>query len=115
MLRTTENPFLCDPLKFLCALCVETKPSLFVCGSAALRLGVSIRGGVRYCFGVGAGGRFDLAEAPILVDVFFRAVEIALEHLGLNAKRDNIAHRTAAMAIGVSTVQSAKQTRGLFP
>jgi glutamate dehydrogenase (NAD(P)+) len=29
--------------------------------------------------------------------------------------RDKIPHRTAAMAIGVEKVRSAKNTRGLFP
>ncbi|EAQ34386.1 Glu/Leu/Phe/Val dehydrogenase [Nitrobacter sp. Nb-311A] len=31
------------------------------------------------------------------------------------AKRDNIPHRTAAMALGVEKVRAAKATRGLFP
>ena len=31
------------------------------------------------------------------------------------AERDKVAHRTAAMAIGVEKVRSAKNTRGLFP
>ena len=30
-------------------------------------------------------------------------------------ERDNVPHRTAAMAIGVEKVQKAKKTRGLFP
>jgi glutamate dehydrogenase (NAD(P)+) len=30
-------------------------------------------------------------------------------------ERDNVPHRTAAMAIGVEKVQNAKKTRGLFP
>jgi glutamate dehydrogenase (NAD(P)+) len=30
-------------------------------------------------------------------------------------ERDNVPHRTAAMAIGVEKVRSAKNTRGLFP
>ena len=29
--------------------------------------------------------------------------------------RDKVAHRTAAMAIGVAKVRDAKDTRGLFP
>jgi glutamate dehydrogenase (NAD(P)+) len=31
------------------------------------------------------------------------------------ADRDNVPHRTAAMAIGVQKVREAKDTRGLFP
>jgi glutamate dehydrogenase (NAD(P)+) len=31
------------------------------------------------------------------------------------AKRDNIPHRTAAVAIGVAKVRAAKATQGLFP
>ena len=31
------------------------------------------------------------------------------------AERDQVSHRTAAMAIGVEKVRNAKNTRGLFP
>jgi glutamate dehydrogenase (NAD(P)+) len=45
----------------------------------------------------------------------YHILERAFEQMLLRARADNIAHRTAAMAIGVEKVRSAKNTRGLFP
>src|SRR4030088_2536466 len=39
----------------------------------------------------------------------------AFDQMVLRARRDKVAHRTAAMSIGVEKVQAAKITRGLFP
>ncbi|KIZ46995.1 MULTISPECIES: Glu/Leu/Phe/Val dehydrogenase [Rhodopseudomonas] len=45
----------------------------------------------------------------------YQILDRAFEHMIARAKADNIPHRTAAMAIGVEKVRSAKNTRGLFP
>ena len=45
----------------------------------------------------------------------YQILDRAFEQMLARAKRDNISHRTAAMAIGVEKVRAAKKTRGLFP
>lgn len=45
----------------------------------------------------------------------YKLLDRAFETMVARARRDNIPHRTAAMAIGVEKVRSAKNTRGLFP
>ena len=45
----------------------------------------------------------------------YQILERAFDQMLLRARADNIAHRTAAMAIGVEKVRAAKNTRGLFP
>jgi len=45
----------------------------------------------------------------------YHILDRACEQMLARAKADNIAHRTAAMAIGVEKVRAAKNTRGLFP
>ncbi|KWV58338.1 glutamate dehydrogenase [Bradyrhizobium macuxiense] len=54
-------------------------------------------------------------EEGEVFDRLYRVLERSFQQTIARAKRDRIPHRTAAMAIGVSVVQSAKQTRGLFP
>jgi glutamate dehydrogenase (NAD(P)+) len=44
-----------------------------------------------------------------------RALERSFQQVLKRSNRDGISHRSAALAIGVETVQRAKQTRGLFP
>ena len=44
-----------------------------------------------------------------------RALDRSWGHVIDRARRDGIANRTAAMAIGVDRVRKAKQERGLFP
>jgi glutamate dehydrogenase (NAD(P)+) len=45
----------------------------------------------------------------------YHILDRAFDQIVMRAKADNIAHRTAAMAIGVEKVRAAKTTRGLFP
>jgi len=45
----------------------------------------------------------------------YQILDRAFEHMLTRVRADNIAHRTAAMAIGVEKVRAAKNTRGLFP
>lgn len=45
----------------------------------------------------------------------YQILDRAFAQMVDRAKRDNIPHRTAAMALGVEKVRSAKATRGLFP
>jgi glutamate dehydrogenase (NAD(P)+) len=45
----------------------------------------------------------------------YQILDRAFEQMLVRAKADKIAHRTAAMAIGVEKVRAAKNTRGLFP
>jgi glutamate dehydrogenase (NAD(P)+) len=52
---------------------------------------------------------------PEVRDRLNRVLERAFQAVMARAERDNVAHRTAAMAIGVERVQKAKLTRGLFP
>lgn len=54
-------------------------------------------------------------EEAEVFDRLYRILERSFQQVIARAKRDRISHRMAAMAIGVSVVQSAKQTRGLFP
>lgn len=54
-------------------------------------------------------------EEAEVFDRLYRILERSFQHTIARARRDRISHRMAAMAIGVSTVQSAKRTRGLFP
>jgi glutamate dehydrogenase (NAD(P)+) len=54
-------------------------------------------------------------EEAEVFDRLYRILDRSFQRMLERARRDNIANRTAAMAIGVSTVESAKQTRGLFP
>ena len=54
-------------------------------------------------------------EESEVFDRLYRILDRSFQRMLERAKRDNISHRVAAMAIGVSTVASAKKTRGLFP
>jgi glutamate dehydrogenase (NAD(P)+) len=45
----------------------------------------------------------------------YQVLDRAFGQMVSRAKRDNIPHRTAAMALGVEKVRAAKTTRGLFP
>jgi glutamate dehydrogenase (NAD(P)+) len=45
----------------------------------------------------------------------YQILDRAFDQMIARAKRDNVSHRTAAMAIGVEKVRAAKQVRGLFP
>jgi len=48
-------------------------------------------------------------------DRLYRVLQRAFVAVLERAARDGVAHRTAAMAIGVAKVRDAKDTRGLFP
>ena len=50
-----------------------------------------------------------------VTDKLFRILEHSFTHVIKRAKDHKIAHRTAAMAIGVERVMKAKHSRGLFP
>lgn len=54
-------------------------------------------------------------EEAEVFDRLYRILERSFQQVIARARQDRISHRMAAMAIGVSVVQSAKQTRGLFP
>jgi glutamate dehydrogenase (NAD(P)+) len=45
----------------------------------------------------------------------YHILDRAFDQMLARAKADKVAHRTAAMAIGVEKVRAAKNTRGLFP
>ena len=45
----------------------------------------------------------------------YHVLDRAFAQVMKRVERDNVSHRTAAMAIGVEKVRSAKNTRGLFP
>ena len=45
----------------------------------------------------------------------YQLLDRAFDQVVTRAKRDNVSHRTAAMAIGVEKVRAAKAVRGLFP
>lgn len=45
----------------------------------------------------------------------YHVLDRAFAQVMQRAERDNVSHRTAAMAIGVEKVRNAKNTRGLFP
>jgi glutamate dehydrogenase (NAD(P)+) len=45
----------------------------------------------------------------------YQILDRAFDHMVSRAKKDNIPHRTAAMALGIEKVRAAKTTRGLFP
>src|SRR5947209_5352243 len=49
-----------------------------------------------------------------VTDKLFRIMEHSFSQVIRRAKHDKVAHRTAAMAIGVERVMRAKHTRGLF-
>ncbi len=48
-------------------------------------------------------------------DRLYRVLQRAFTQVLALVERDGISHRTAAMAIGVTKVRDAKETRGLFP
>jgi len=50
-----------------------------------------------------------------VMDRLERALDRSWSQVVERARRDGIANRTAAMAIGVERVRKAKQERGLFP
>ncbi len=50
-----------------------------------------------------------------VTDKLFRILEHSFVQVIKRARRDDIPHRTAAMAIGVERVMKAKHARGLFP
>ena len=45
----------------------------------------------------------------------YEILDRAFDQMIARSKRDNVSHRTAAMALGVEKVRIAKRTRGLFP
>jgi glutamate dehydrogenase (NAD(P)+) len=45
----------------------------------------------------------------------YQILDRAFDQMVRRAKKDNIPHRTAAMALGIEKVRAAKTTRGLFP
>ncbi|MEO8322043.1 MAG: glutamate dehydrogenase, partial [Bradyrhizobium sp.] len=45
----------------------------------------------------------------------YHILDRAYDQMMARAKLDKVSNRTAAMAIGVEKVRSAKNTRGLFP
>ena len=45
----------------------------------------------------------------------YQILDRSFDQMIARAKRDNVSHRTAAMAIGGEKVRAAKQVRGLFP
>jgi len=45
----------------------------------------------------------------------YHVLDRAFTQVLSRAERDKVPHRTAAIAIGVEKVRSAKNTRGLFP
>ena len=53
-------------------------------------------------------------EAEVMSKLY-HVLDKAFMQVLARAERDKVAHRTAAMAIGVEKVRSAKATRGLFP
>jgi glutamate dehydrogenase (NAD(P)+) len=53
-------------------------------------------------------------EAEVMSKLY-HVLDRAFMQVMTRAERDKVAHRTAAMAIGVEKVRSAKNTRGLFP
>jgi len=53
-------------------------------------------------------------EAEVMSKLY-HVLDRAFAQVMARAERDRVAHRTAAMAIGVEKVRSAKNTRGLFP
>ncbi len=57
---------------------------------------------------------FPWSETEV-TDKLFRILEHSFSQVIRRAKEHKIAHRTAAMAIGVERVLRAKKTRGLFP
>jgi glutamate dehydrogenase (NAD(P)+) len=50
-----------------------------------------------------------------VMDKLYHVLDRAFTQVMRRVDRDNVPHRTAAMAIGVEKVRSAKNTRGLFP
>lgn len=53
-------------------------------------------------------------EAEVMSKLY-HVLDKAFSQVMVRAEADKVAHRTAAMAIGVEKVRSAKNTRGLFP
>jgi glutamate dehydrogenase (NAD(P)+) len=53
-------------------------------------------------------------EAEVM-DKLYHVLDRAFAQVMARAEKDNVPNRTAAMAIGVAKVRSAKNTRGLFP
>jgi glutamate dehydrogenase (NAD(P)+) len=53
-------------------------------------------------------------EAEVMSKLY-HVMDRAFSHVMQRVDRDRVPHRTAAMAIGVEKVRSAKDTRGLFP
>ena len=52
---------------------------------------------------------------PEVRDRLNRVLERAFQAVMTRSERDNVSHRTSALAIGIEKVQKAKLTRGLFP
>jgi glutamate dehydrogenase (NAD(P)+) len=53
-------------------------------------------------------------EAEVMSKLY-HVLDRAFMQVMRRVERDGVSHRTAAMAIGVEKVRSAKNTRGLFP
>jgi glutamate dehydrogenase (NAD(P)+) len=54
-------------------------------------------------------------DEPEVMGKLYHVLDRAFAQVMARAERDKVAHRTAAMAIGVAKVRAAKNTRGLFP
>ncbi len=54
-------------------------------------------------------------DEPEVMSRLYRVLDRAFAQVMARVERDNVTHRTAAMAIGVDKVRNAKQVRGLFP
>ncbi len=54
-------------------------------------------------------------DEPEVMGKLYHVLDSAFDEVMARAERDGVAHRTAAMAIGVGKVRAAKQVRGLFP
>ena len=50
-----------------------------------------------------------------VTDKLYHVLDRAFAAVMTRAEKDKVAHRTAAMAMGVEKVRNAKNVRGLFP
>jgi glutamate dehydrogenase (NAD(P)+) len=90
---------------------LEQRPDIFVIPDILCNAGGVI---VSYFEWVQDLQQFFWDEAEVN-DRLYRVLQRAFVAVLERAARDRVAHRTAAMAIGVAKVRDAKDTRGLFP
>ena len=90
---------------------LEQRPDIFVIPDILCNAGGVI---VSYFEWVQDLQQFFWDEAEVN-DRLYRVLQRAFVAVLERAARDKVAHRTAAMAIGVAKVRDAKDTRGLFP